>query len=331
MGRVSKYKKFKACDPFAKSKTPGDTSKDEPPEIFDKKQEDKWKRLSNRYEEKEFQESLIQKEAIRMIKKEERSRTSSAAKKVDAKKDTETMKEFKNRVRRETTTSLNEELPKMTVSAKRRKRKLIERSNMKKLKNHTKKNPHEFVEKDEVMEFSMSEKGHLRPSDLGSSSSFKKREEVQFGEVGDRPPDLTTFSKMLSKDIDKMKTKKCKENDKRKQEYESRDHGSDAQEEERENGDAFQSSKKKKVKITDRDDLFGSDGLEQQDTVRGDMQGTSRTRDLNNYGVLLTKKNKPKQKKLSVKNQEDMETLRNQVQAQYKKLQEKRRESRNYS
>ena len=35
MGRVSRYKKFKAVDPFSKTKIPEKTNRDEPPDVFD--------------------------------------------------------------------------------------------------------------------------------------------------------------------------------------------------------------------------------------------------------------------------------------------------------
>jgi len=48
MGRVRRYKKFKACDPFSKkSSAPIDTVHDEPPEMFEQRTKRKEKRFKN--------------------------------------------------------------------------------------------------------------------------------------------------------------------------------------------------------------------------------------------------------------------------------------------
>lgn len=325
MGRVSKYKNIKACDPFSKKKTPGDTTRDEAPDIFDRRTSNNWEKKRSRYEDETYKEKQIQNEALRMLRGAELVKNNRKdTKKVDPKKESETMKEFKDRVRRETRTTLNEELPKLTVSAKRRKLKLIERSNKKKQKIYRKNHPNELEEDDEVLEFNMAENGHLRPSDLGASSSFKKGEAVQFGTVSDRPPDLSSFSKVFTNTITKMNSKKEREKDKEMlQQTDVVEEESDEDEDE----DPKKKTKVTKVKITDREDLFGGDGLEQQLSYRGDMLGTAKNRDQQEYGVLLTgKKRKQGEKEKSVHHQEEMEILREAVQARYKIMQEKRRQ-----
>lgn len=48
MGRVRRYKKFKACDPFSKkSSAPIDTVHDEPPEMFEQRSKRKENRFKN--------------------------------------------------------------------------------------------------------------------------------------------------------------------------------------------------------------------------------------------------------------------------------------------
>ena len=72
MGRVKRYKKIKACDPFANRKNQVkviDLIHDEPPENFEKRSKRKRKRTLN-WDDENQRELLLQREAIRDIRKE---------------------------------------------------------------------------------------------------------------------------------------------------------------------------------------------------------------------------------------------------------------------
>eukprot|EP00596_Hydrurales_sp_CCMP1899_P004462 CAMPEP_0119046440 /NCGR_PEP_ID=MMETSP1177-20130426/46610_1 /TAXON_ID=2985 /ORGANISM="Ochromonas sp, Strain CCMP1899" /LENGTH=232 /DNA_ID=CAMNT_0007019593 /DNA_START=189 /DNA_END=884 /DNA_ORIENTATION=+ len=196
MGRVRSYKKIKACDPFSKrSKGGTDISHDEDPSIY----EEKVKRVDKR-KEKAFggddlrqRENELLKEAFR-VQKIEKAKV-KPGKDIEGKREDESMKKFKERIRNETKLTLRDELQKMTKTAIRRKEKLKERT----LKKKKAKNGDVHEEEVIDMDFNQSDKGHLRPSDLGGSHLFGQAEIVGFGERVERPPDLKNLTEHLDK------------------------------------------------------------------------------------------------------------------------------------
>jgi len=102
MGRVKRYKKFKSCDPFARKVRNGkdeDVSFDEPPQIFEEKKMKSEKRKERDWDDPDLQEKLIQQEAFRVISSRENK---GKSKKLESKRDDESMRQFKTRIRQET-------------------------------------------------------------------------------------------------------------------------------------------------------------------------------------------------------------------------------------
>jgi len=193
MGRVRSYKKIKACDPFSKKgKREVDLVHDEPPDVFEERVRRDMKRKERSWDDENERELRLQREAKRMLAIDE-SKKKMAEKKIEGKREEESMKEFKMRIRQETRVALRDELKGMTATSKKRKERLKERKL--KRKGLTGK---VSVEDEEEEGFSSSKDGRLRPSDLGGAEDFAKPEAQRFGERVDRPPMLKK-SKLLEK------------------------------------------------------------------------------------------------------------------------------------
>ena len=106
MGRVKRYKKFKACDPFAKrTKAEVDTVHDEPPELFEQRTKRTVKRGKSNDEnmnEEDMYEMYLQREAKRAKKEEDAEKLKPKVNKIESKRVDESSKDFKNRIRQET-------------------------------------------------------------------------------------------------------------------------------------------------------------------------------------------------------------------------------------
>ena len=140
MGRVQRYKKIKAIDPASKKKRAvEDTIHDEAPDVYNNKVKNSIKRLKLQWEDDATREKLLQKEARREIRlKEKNGRTTKSdgsnpnvnvalEKSVEGKREDESMKAFKNRIRKETKMLLHTEIRKMTSTAQKKKLRLNER------------------------------------------------------------------------------------------------------------------------------------------------------------------------------------------------------------
>lgn len=212
MGRVKRYKKIKACDPFAKRgaiDSKGGSSYDQPPDLFEQKKREKRKKERS-MDNDDDREILMQREALRAIRL-----TKTHVKgtdKVEGKKVDETMKEFKDRVRDQTKVTLIEELSKLTSTAKKRKERLKERKVKRKLKKSSKSNNGSDGNSDEETEFFEAANGRLRPSDLGGASSFKGID-TRFGDRNDRPPELMIKPKMKRKQNDSQSSNSSNSSD----------------------------------------------------------------------------------------------------------------------
>ena len=127
MGRVRKYKKFKSCDPFSKKKkTEADTTHDEPPDVFEDRERRDVKRKERVWEDDNSRELALQREAIRSLRDGEKKKLAND-RKIEGKKEEESTKEFKTRIRQETRNTLRDELKSMTSTAKKRKERLKDR------------------------------------------------------------------------------------------------------------------------------------------------------------------------------------------------------------
>jgi hypothetical protein len=216
MGRVKKYKKFKACDPFSKqfNRREIDNIHDEPPSTFEDKLErslKKAKRLENNemYQIRKFskQTDHTAMSSVTSIKEE--------MKKIEGKREDETMKTFKKRLRQETRETLRDEIKGLTSTAQKKKMRLKERKLKRKegkgvqehLDSNGKTVRKEDRDEDETLdrEFGASETGQLRASDLdGAKMTFDEQDadEVKFGERVEAPPDLRfSFSMSGAKKI----------------------------------------------------------------------------------------------------------------------------------
>jgi len=291
MGRVRKYKKYKSCDPYAKKKKATvDDRVDEPPDLFEAREHADRKRKERRFDDENVRELLLQREAVRSLKEEEKKKAAND-RKIEGKKESESMKDFKTRVRQETRKTLQEELKNMTSTAKKRKERLKERK-------AKRKGLPGKVNREEIEEgFSCSADGRLRPSDLGGNDEFAKAPVFKFGERADRPPDFKGLLKFTEKPM-RLKQQQEEENRATKK---KRDDG----------GRQDESSQKKHKKISVTDIANGDDGLgfnvrKVADGIIHAGNGTGRT-------------------SASV---EEMEVLRQRVQAAYRAVQEKRRAER---
>jgi len=191
MGRVRRYKKFKSCDPFAKQGPKVvDTIHDEPVDVFEEQERRAEKRQRKREEDPEHIERMLQREAIRQLRLEnEKNGGGSALKKnkreLEGRREDETMKQFKTRIREETRAALRNEVKKITATAKKKRAYLTD-------KKFKKKGITRFDPTEELIEegFSSRHDGLLRESDRGGADSFDAPESVVFGERMDRPPEF---------------------------------------------------------------------------------------------------------------------------------------------
>ena len=214
MGRVKRYKKFKACDPFSKqfNRREIDNIHDEPPNVFEDKLEKivkKAKRLENNemYQIRKFskQTDHTASSSVTSIKEE--------MKKIEGKREDESMKTFKKRLRQETRETLRDEIRGLTSTAQKKKLRLKERKLQRKkgkVPDHLDSNgkhKSDGRDDDETLdrEFGSSETGQLRASDLdGAQMTFAQNDadEVKFGERVEAPPDLRfSFSMSGAKKI----------------------------------------------------------------------------------------------------------------------------------
>jgi len=290
MGRVRSYKKIKSCDPFSKKKkSVADDVHDEPPDHFDDRVRRDVARKDRLWQDDNSRELMLQREAVRNLKETERQKMSTD-RKIEGKKEDESMKEFKTRIRQETRNTLRDELKNMTSTAKKRKERLKER----KLKR--KGMPGKVTRVDVEEGFSSASDGRLRHSDLGGSDEFAKAEPVKFGERSERPPDLKGLLKFTEKPM-RLKVQQ--------QQQPLRVPRSSAGESE----DREPAKKKKRVSVTDIAD--GEDGLGMQQRKVAD-------------GIIHAGNGTGK----SSATVAEMELLRKRVQGAYKLLQEKRRAAR---
>jgi len=289
MGRVRKYKKLKSCDPFSKKKkTEADTTHDEPPDVFEDRERRDVKRKERVWEDDNSRELALQREAIRSLRDGEKKKLAND-RKIEGKKEEESMKEFKTRIRQETRNTLRDELKSMTSTAKKRKERLKDR----KLK---RKGLPGRVDRPEFEEgFSSAADGRLRPSDLGGSDEFAKAQTVKFGERAERPPDLKGLLKFTEKPMLKQQQQQ------QQQKQHQQTSGS------REAHAAPPSKKRQKLSDITAD---GEGGL-------GMPRGGAALSD----GIIHAGNGTGK----STASASEMELLRQRVQTAYKALQEKRR------
>lgn len=208
MGRVKRYKKFKACDPFSKqfNRREIDNVHDEPPNIFD----DKTERIVKKAKRKENNSMLQIRKFAKLTDHTAVSSVTSIKdeiKKIEGKREDETMKTFKKRLRQETRETLRDEIRGLTATAQKKKLRLKERKQQRKkgkvpehLDSNGKKS-REDRDDDETLdrEFGASETGQLRASDMdGAKMTFDATDadEVKFGERVEAPPDLRFSFKM---------------------------------------------------------------------------------------------------------------------------------------
>lgn len=218
MGRVRRYKKLKSVDPFNR-KGSGNASTgelNEPPNIFEDGIKRKNKKLRKQFNDPNEMERQLQKEAIRDVKLKTgvkglgtmgntsmkglreaalKKQQSSSSKKdnkdgdkeglFDSKRDDETMKEFKTRIRQQTKEVLRDELRSNTKTAKKNKEYFKEKLYKKRGHRPVDVNEEEFTDG-----FSSRSDGHLRYSDLGGKDDFEGKEERRFGERVDDVPEF---------------------------------------------------------------------------------------------------------------------------------------------
>jgi hypothetical protein len=191
MGRVRRYKKLKAVDPAAKRRNfVDDTIHDEPPEVFNARVRKSMQETDNIWNDEDARERMLQREAKRELRlaEEKKEKGGVGKKKVEGRREGESMKNFKQRIREATRVTLHEEIRKMTSTAKKKKARLDER----KKKRERKKKPVESGSGFEPseQEFSARADGYLRYSDRGGSDNFARSDNVVFNERVDAPPIL---------------------------------------------------------------------------------------------------------------------------------------------
>lgn len=195
MGRVKRYKKVKACDPFAKNHgNHVNTTHDEPPNVF----EEKSRRVDKRARRIESNEVYQLRKFAKLSEVDTSAKSNSNKKVIEGKRDGESMKTFKKRLRQETRETLRDEVRSLTSTAKKRKQRLKERKLQKKkgkakdnesitvVKNHGNEE-----EKIYEREFGASERGKIRASDFDDAKmQFDEKDHIAFGERVEAPPDL---------------------------------------------------------------------------------------------------------------------------------------------
>ena len=196
-------------------------SYNDPPDLFKRRREQREKRRKKDLSDEEFNDLMIQREAMRELRLNKSADASNKARhrNIEGKREDESMKAFKRRIREETRRTLHEEISNMTSTSKRRKQKLKEIKEKKREQKRLKKGGKGHEEEDNL-EFHQSEDGKVRPSDRGGPATFRTKElskdSSYFLDTVDRPPDLrlvnlkrkrekTSFSTQVS-DGQKLKT-----------------------------------------------------------------------------------------------------------------------------
>lgn len=188
MGRVRKYRKIKACDPFAKNRGVDRSGRvyDDPPEIFEEKAKKKMRKLMK------FDEAAQDREFQRQALRELRATQPDISSKIEmpTKRERESLKSFSKRVKATTRQLLTEEISKSTSTAKRRKEKMREIKDKKKAKKHGNDSDGD----DAIPEFFAREDGVLRPSDLGDvKPEFPQQERIGLWDHAEKPPDNLSY------------------------------------------------------------------------------------------------------------------------------------------
>ena len=217
----------------------------------------------------------------------------------------------------------------MTATAQKRKLRLKERS----LK---RKNKGKVTEEREAIDFFSAENGHLRPSDLGeSSSSFAGTEKIAFGERSERPPDLNQFTAKFKT----VKTKAAESVEYNNDEDDVASAEESESEEEEEVMTKNMKNKKRKARAAlRRDDMDGDDGLESIRAAAADMpamfnQQVKRQKPDGTQAGAAGGKNagssgggvKKPAERVGVKAQNELDALRLKVQEAYRLIRDKRR------
>ena len=349
MGRVRKYKKIKACDPFSQRKKSNvnDVKYDEPPDLYDERVRRDHKKHQRPFDDLEHAEKMLQREALRSLRNaqhDKQTQNTGDQQQLEAKRPEETMKEFKNRVRNATKVTLRDELKKMTKTAQKKK----EHMNAKKLKKKLDKqrlNPNatnggssrRSAEEEEIlnMEFNQRHDGLLRPSDLGAPSFFPKKEVVMFGERVERPPDLKSLGSLLTKRKDRRMEAVAAMVSYGHDDDDEEEEVSDGADEDEDEASASSKRKKRRQNRLDMDALEGDYDALVGGTRRGLDKGIFHSgggrsaasgsgSSNSNSGSAGQGKQKPGAGTASAA---EMEGLRERVQAAYKTLREKRRDA----
>ena len=180
MGRVRKYKKIKAIDPFSNKKRSGiDVKHDDPLDLFDEKKKRNRKKLDRAFDDLEHAEKMLQREAVRQLR-DVRSKNlhhKQGQNVAEGKRPDESMKDFQHRIRNETKITLRDELLKMTKTSQKKK----EHMKAKKIKKKLQKQAVNGLiggrteEENDVInrDFNQRHDGLLRPSDLVHSNIFQ--------------------------------------------------------------------------------------------------------------------------------------------------------------
>ena len=324
MGRVRRYKKFKACDPFSKQSrstvSANEMNHDQPPEIHDDAVRKANQKRIAKFQDEDHFEKMMQREAMRAISAEEHKKPSEKMKsKLEGRKDGETLKQFKQRIRQTTRLALRDELRNLTSTGKKKKEYLI-------TKKYKKKGIDRFDINEEIIEegFSSRDDGALRQSDLGGEDGFQQAEVLKFGERMDMPPEFKGIDPLKRKNADGtkeiMNLSQKKNEKKRKIEHGSSklktaglaDTGASFQRDDDDDDDDDDYKSKKNIKIKKRKitDIVGeSSGYE----------GNNEYRMADGYLVPVTGK------KGARANDKDKNALRIQAQEAYRALRDSKR------
>ena len=175
MGRVRKYKKIKAIDPFSNKKRSGiDVKHDDPPDLFDDKKRRNRKKLDRPFDDLDHAEKMLQREAVRQLRdiQSQNLHHKEGQKVVEGKRTNESMKDFQQRIKNETKITLREELLKMTKTSQKKKEHMKAKKMKKKLHKQA-TNGQGLIggrteEENDVInrDFNQRHDGLLRPSDL---------------------------------------------------------------------------------------------------------------------------------------------------------------------
>lgn len=371
MGRVRRYRKYRACDPASRSNRNevSDTIHDAPPDVFEQRVLRKQRQHDTAWDDDAQRERLLQREALRSLRD-----SSSAAgvmktqqqceqqhRSIEPKKEGESQKSFKERLRQETRKTLNEELRKLSSTAQKRRSRLKERSVRRKkgTKHKSNSDAHE-----EVIEFFAAEDGRVRKSDRGDvGTSFPAAEHVHFGERVSRPPELKDYMKAQTEKLKMKLHRKAAQSNNEHMDISTsvltaehhNDHAQEAEEkqaeqdEEEEEEEEFSQTRKRRKKgdsVMYRDDMDGdADALglgvtqqstalhkqhkqrQQQQQQQQQQQKKKRlsTKAESNHTINNNSNSSNSASKISDSRSSEMERLRNQVQEAYRLVKEKRR------